>query len=139
MRLCFASVICLALVGCGDTVTSRYETLAAARADQLFVHGWLPDLLPTSSHAIRVSTNVDLNISEGEFFFLPEEFPLLQAQLQPFGTAKHPFTRSFDDEIRRHRDRGLPVFQYMKDTRTWIFFCKPEKGMCEYTMWMGRS
>ena len=63
--------------GCGDTVTSRYETRADAEADKLFQRGWLPSIIPKSSYDITTKNDLDINVSEGQFSFAPnhaEEF-----------------------------------------------------------------
>jgi hypothetical protein len=124
----------LLISGC-DVVTSRYDTLADAKADPL----WLPDILPPSARNIRTSNNLDLNTSEGEFYFEPEEFALMEAQLQPFSNPPHPFTRRFKRRVNRHADAGNPLYQFTEGDTTWIFFCKPARGECEYTMWLRRS
>jgi hypothetical protein len=130
--------LAVAVTGC-DTVTSRYDTLSQARADGIFGRGWLPDVLPPSSHDIRVSNNLDINTSEGAFSFAPAEFALLQARLGPLSKLAHPFTSAFDSAIERHTAEGYPAHEYSDDDSTWIFLCKPERGECTYTMWLRRG
>ena len=133
--LAFAAIAMLA--GC-DTVTSRYDDLAQARADHLFERGWLPDVLPPSSRDILVSNDLNLGISEGGFRFAPAEFALLQAKLNPFSNPAHPFNRAFDDRIERHISTGEPAYQYEGEGSNWIFLCKPARGECTYDMWDDR-
>jgi hypothetical protein len=45
-RIGWIAVALLVGGSCGDVVTSRYETRAAAEADRLFERGWLPAILP---------------------------------------------------------------------------------------------
>ena len=138
-RLVVAAAV-VAMVSCdsllGDVVKSKYDTLQAAKADELFARGWLPDALPPSTHDISVSNDLDLNTSVGEFSFSPTEFELLRTKLRPYDEPNHPFTDSFDAEIGRHVQAGYPVYQYIEDRSTWIFLCKPAVGICEYTMWL---
>jgi len=139
MRLVpLALVVLAAIAGC-DTVTSRYDNLAQARADDLFERGWLPDVLPPSSRDIRVSNDLNLNISEGGFRFAPTEFALLQTRLNPLSDAAHPFTRAFDDRIKSHLQAGEPAYQYEDEASTWIFLCNRGRGECTYVMWVRRS
>src|SRR5689334_20330201 len=106
-----------------------------APADNLFGRGWLPEILPPSSHDILVSNDLDVSTSEGEFFFAPTEFALLEAKLHPFSKPAHPFTSAFDSEIERHTAAGYPAYEYSDDESIWVFLCKPKHGECTYTMW----
>src|SRR4029450_10463956 len=94
----------------GDVVTDRYATLQDARADEVFGRGWLPDVLPPSSHDIRTSNDLDLNTSVGEFSFLPGEFELLRRRLLPYANPDDPFTDAFDSKVARHVSAGHPGF-----------------------------
>jgi hypothetical protein len=120
-----------------DAVTSRYATLQEARADRLFKRGWLPDLLPPSTHDLRVSAHVDLNNATGEFHFSPAEFNAFGRNLGPYTKPKSPFT-GFADSVDAHLRRGYPALQYVTENNTWVFLCKPEQGICSYAMWLSR-
>ena len=52
-------VICV-LTAC-EVHTSRYDTLQAAREDQLFERGWVPDVLPESTRSLVEAHNLDTN------------------------------------------------------------------------------
>jgi hypothetical protein len=106
-----AAVVMLWLSGCDD-VTSRYATLDDARSDGLYEGGWLPDILPSSAYDIRVTNDLDVNTSEGEFWFDPADFPSFAAQFQSF----------------------YPPFEYSADGHTWVFFCDSANGPCYYSM-----
>jgi hypothetical protein len=122
------------LLSC-DVVTSRYRTLAAARADNLFKRGWLPDILPPSSHSIRTSNNLDLNTSEGEFSFLSSEYSLFADRLRQYSaTMRTPFV-GFETEIAEMQADGFHAAFFQNDRSLWLFFCEPERTRCEYTMW----
>ena len=136
---CAVVLMTLAIAACdGDVVTSHYKSLQDARSDNLFERGWLPDVLPPSSHDIDVSNNLDRNTSVGEFSFSPSEFATLRANLTPIGWLNHPFAASFDSEVKDHLASGNPALQYTDDPNTWIFLCKPLQGICTYTMWTTR-
>ena len=128
----------LVLVLAGDVVTSRYTSISAARADNLFDRGWLPDILPPSAHTIRTSNDLDLNISDGEFSFVPSEYPLLASHVKPYKTIATPFA-NFEKDVARMQNKGFLLSTYAEEKTTWVFFCKPEKGYCEYTMWLRRG
>ncbi|MGK0186065.1 MAG: hypothetical protein ACI9R3_001848 [Verrucomicrobiales bacterium] len=69
------------LFGCGDTVTSRYESRAEAESDQLFQRGWLPDIIPESSADIVTKNDLDQNTSQGEFSFSRADLPIFLTHL----------------------------------------------------------
>lgn len=121
-----------------DVVTSRYTTLAAARADNLFSRGWLPDILPPSATNIRTSNNLDINTSDGEFSFVPSEYSLLTARVQPYKTMRTPFA-NFGKDATRMQCKGFLLSTYAEEDSIWVFFCKPAKGYCEYSMWLRRG
>jgi hypothetical protein len=107
----FAATVLLLLGSC-DRATRTYATLEDARKDRLFERGWLPDILPPSSRAIRVSSDLDTNRSEGEFSFDPVDFAAFTARLSPTADQR---------------------FQYSADSQTWIFSCDPSRGHCRYS------
>ena len=79
----FAGFI-VSLVALDEVVTSRYATLADARAEELFARGWLPDILPSSARQIRTTNNLDLSISEGEFRFALGDYDQFSSRLRPY-------------------------------------------------------
>lgn len=111
----------IAMAGCDTTVTKRYATLADARSDRLFERGWLPDILPPSATNIRASNDLDLNFSEGEFHFAPEDFGDFARKLTPIKPQP------------RERE-GVLVLIYTEDRGFWVFSCRAAEGYCEYHM-----
>src|SRR5438034_5752417 len=107
-----AAAAILALSSC-EKVTERYATLDDARRDRLFERGWLPDVLPPSARDIRVSSDLDVNTSEGEFFFDPADFADFAARLQATGND---------------------TFQYSSAKYTWKFSCDSRRGFCRYSL-----
>jgi len=56
-----------------ESVSSSYATRAEAEADAVFESGWLPCIVPASVKAIEMSNDLNLNISNGDFRFDPQE------------------------------------------------------------------
>jgi len=137
-RLSMVLLAILAGMCACDGAGKRYATLADAQASGIIARGWLPDVLPSSAHNIRVSTDLDLNTSAGEFSFAPAEFDALLPRLQPYVKAKHPFTAGFDVKIAGHMAAGYPALQYKEEDSIWVFLCRPKSGHCDYTMWLER-
>ena len=138
MRQIFATGVCLVLLGCAvdlDTVSSQYVSLDEAKADSLFKRGWLPDVLPPSTHTIRTENDLDLNLSEGEFSFVPAEAELLFDRLSP-GAPSASRLDDWERTVSSHARDGYTAWSYQNDDSTWAFFCQASKGHCEYLMWL---
>ena len=120
----------LVAVACYDdlVVTERFDSLEEARSANLFQRGWLPDILPPSAHDLRLTNDLDRNVSSGRFEFSPEDFEVLRAHLENFTFAEG---RSHA-EIKAHIDAGHPALKYVADASTWVFLCVPEQGECQY-------
>jgi hypothetical protein len=123
--------IVLLIVLPDDTVRLHYPTLQAARADHVFDRGWLPDVLPPSSTDIRVTNNLDLNNSVGEFHFDPREYAALLDKTAPY----HPGSTGGADEDWFAKAAGEPDMRVVESEGSrWLFLCLPEKGVCSYEM-----
>ena len=118
-------------------VKDQYSTLDAAREDQLFERGWLPDILPPSAPNIKTSNNLDVNTSVGQFSFKPSEYHLLVTKLQPYEKVVTPFVR-WDNKVEKLKRKGFTPLTYEINSSIWVFFCKPEIDYCEYTLWSYR-
>lgn len=127
------AVVTVALFGCQDTVTSRYETLAAARVDLLFERGWLPDVLPPSAHDIVTSNDLDLNISTGRFSLAPAESTELYKRLSSGAPRRTKFA-NWPDTVSAYAARGYTAWSYHEERFTWAFFCTARGDRCEYFM-----
>ena len=57
----------LTLAGCSDENTTRFATLADAKAQEAFARGWLPPILPDSATSIVERNDLDLNTGTGSF------------------------------------------------------------------------
>jgi hypothetical protein len=67
MRNLVAILSLLTLAGCSDEITTRFATLADAKAKEAFARGWLPPVLPDSATSIMERNNLDLNTGTGSF------------------------------------------------------------------------
>jgi hypothetical protein len=117
-----------------DVVTSHYATTHTARAQGLFDRGWLPDILPPSATNIRVSNNLDLNDSHGEFDFPLREYAAFVARTSPYRPSGAPFV-AYEETVERMRKKGFEARMVNDDGSTWVFICKATNGHCEYDMW----
>ena len=120
-----------------DIVTDQYTTLAVARERQLFVRGWLPDILPPSTVGIQTSNNLDLSTSEGEFSFKASDWQFFERMLMR-GTLEAPFS-SWRQAVSRHAAAGYTSWHHVEGNAAWVFFCKSEIAYCKYTMWIIRK
>ena len=86
---------CLAvtLAGCvpGERQVNAYESVEAARADGLFLRGWLPDVLPPHSGPIVEAHDLDTNAGCSRSSFPPHltaelRISLLKAGFRDGGT-----------------------------------------------------
>lgn len=118
IRSLLSLIALLVVVGCSDTVESRYVNRAEAEADSLFERGWLPNIIPQSSHDIVTKNNLDVNTSSGEISFLPTDSA---------DFARHLVgTRDFDKEFSS--------LTYSNNGTTWFFEVNFSKGHCKYSM-----
>ncbi len=129
LRLSFIFITLLFMSGCSDTVKNSYSTRADAEADGLFERGWLPTIIPVSSRDITTKNNLDLNFSEGEFFFPPDQATKFFSQLRKMSPSEISGTDSV-----RFLERDYWPYSYSDKDSHWIFFVNPEKGHCEYRM-----
>jgi hypothetical protein len=127
-------VATLVVCGCGDTVTSRYETRADAEADKLIQRGWLPCIIPQSSYDIATKNDLDINASEGEFSFAPDHAREFTTHLRRMDASEVSGTDSV-----RFMERGYWPHFFRDEDSSWTFFINAEKGHCEYRMGHSRK
>jgi hypothetical protein len=127
-------LVCSLLGACSDTFVEHYDTLRAARDDRIFERGWLPDVLPESTHSLRVSGDVDINTAEGEFSARGIDIDSFTAGLAPM-----PLGRDVPEtvvaraaELQKH---GYVARSYAHEQHTWIFLCSSDSERCEYHGW----
>jgi hypothetical protein len=68
----------------------EYQSCAAARADELFGRGWVPDVLPTECGPIIEAHNLDTNDRCSRSKFAPEATPQVRASLEALGFTPYP-------------------------------------------------
>jgi hypothetical protein len=112
-----------------DTVTSTYLTRAEAEADKLFERGWLPSLIPSTATNIRVTTDLDLNTSEGSFSFQPSESATFTGILHRLDA-----TSSSSSQLERRHKPGAIAHRYSDGPYEWTFLVSPDSGHCDYYM-----
>lgn len=98
----------------GDVmVEDHYSTYQEAKHDNLFMRGWLPDILPETTINIRTANNVDLNHSTGNFTIPEKEMD------------------KFKSKITKVDER---VFYYTenKGGKKWIFTINNDNGHVRY-------
>jgi len=75
--------IAAVLVACGTDHESFYLSLADADKDGGISHGWIPDYLPASSHAIHEAHDQSPEYQWCTFEFSPSDTERLRKTLQP--------------------------------------------------------
>jgi hypothetical protein len=114
--------------------SSRALTLQQARQLHLFDRGWLPRILPASTHQLQLLNNPQLNCAQGEFYFSPDDWADFSAKLRPEKILEAPFI-NWANGLRKMQGDGHSLWHYPQPDRHWVFFCKAEQGYCEYVMW----
>jgi len=126
------------LGACSDEVRTTYANRQDALEKGLVARGWLPDFIPVSAEQIRTNNNLDLNISDGSFKFKAEDWSSFAARLRPQGSSAPPFV-NWERTTEKYKASGYEAWWYEADQTTWMFFCKPQEGLCEHLMWLRRS
>ena len=131
----FAGLTAILLTGSvPEVVVDHYGTLDEARADGLFERGWLPDLLPASTTAIRTSNDLDLNRSTGRFCVAPRDVAAFTARLRAGAPAAAPIA-ALPAVVARYAQDGFAAHTHEGEAATWVFFCKAATGECQYLSW----
>jgi hypothetical protein len=125
------------LGGCSDTVTNHYQTYDDAVKDQLFDRGWLPKFIPSSSFNITTSNNLDLNTSEGAFYFPVGAAEAFTAKLLPYSGREFP---NVDNEkvVNKRKAEGYTPYEFTEDGYVWVFFLN-RAGHVYYSLWPVKS
>jgi len=111
------------------TVTSHYLTRSDAEAAQLFLRGWLPEIIPLSSRSITTINDLDLNVSDGEFHFDGNETPRFTAKLKVVDPS-----RITERERAHFLQDGYSSFEFENDESRWRFMINSKEGHCVYWM-----
>ena len=111
-----------------DISRNHYDTHDDLMADD---RGWLPNILPGSANDIRVTNNLDLNTSRGEFEHSDTDAGAFFARL----SLGAPEARGgWSETVREYRQSGYIAWTYREGAQVWTFFCHPVKDRCEYYM-----
>lgn len=129
LHLCFLWITAFGLCGCNDWTVREYPTRADAEADKLFERGWLPSLIPLSSHDIRVESELDVNAAAGNFSFDSTERVRFTGALR-----KMQISEIRESDQFRYLERGYWPFEHRSKSTRWIFFVHEDKGHCEFRM-----
>lgn len=105
------------LSGCSDVVTSHYETYLDAIEDDLFMRGWLPEILPQSTTNIKTSNNIDLNTSRGYFNLKNTDIAKFKSWLIQMPDGKYSYSN-----------------ENVENGPTWWFDINTETGHVTYEM-----
>lgn len=114
-------------------------TLKEARELHLFEQGWLPDILPPTTHHLQLVKSPNIVFAQGEFHFQPDGWQSFNEKLEPEKvldrTMGAPFV-NWAKSLRKMQGEGHTLWHYHTHDRHWMFFCKADKGYCEYVMWV---
>ena len=105
------------LHGCSDVVTSHYASYQDAIDDDLFMRGWLPEILPMSATNIRTTNNLDLNTSSGYFDLQKSDIATFKSQLTRLPSGKYSYR--YEDVV---------------NSPTWLFDVNSDTGHVTYEM-----
>jgi hypothetical protein len=121
IRIVFA-LLAGVLVGCGETVTTRFSDIEHAQREHAFERGWLPPILPLTSKDIVECNNLDINQGEGSFRFEPRDvdhFILSGAQVIKI----HPPAESPQAKLQ---SEGFRFLKYSRRDTDWIIAVQPD-------------
>ena len=118
MKILIFSLFLLLFVSCSDVVVNHYDNYQNAKEAGLFLKGWLPNFIPTSSNNIVTNNNLDINTSDGEFYFDMKEFS--------------KFTTFLKNE--KKIQNGFVVYSYTKNLSSWKFLINTKSGFVKYSL-----
>lgn len=108
------------MAGCDQTVPLTFRNRSEAAAEKPFARGWLPQIIPSSSRAISMENELDLNTSTGEF---------------EFDAVDHDgFVSCLTRTPSEDRDQ-FSAYSY----EGWTFWIDPDKRHCRFRMVGGEA
>ncbi|GLR74501.1 hypothetical protein [Aliivibrio sifiae] len=90
----FILIITFLISGCSENISHYYPTYQDASEHQLFVRGWLPNILPESTTEINVNNDLDLDVSTGSFVIAKHDLTTFVSQLTPINNRRRFFEYS---------------------------------------------
>jgi hypothetical protein len=136
MSRCLFIISMLLVAACGNA-GKTYATIEEARSVRLFERGWLPDILPPSSHGIAVTTDPYLDVANGSFVFDEGEAAAFFAQVSP-RTVDPRWVPEWHDFVSRWSQSGYRAYTFSNKMSTWLFMCGPAAGGSHGCQWLMR-
>ena len=130
--------LAFAVLFCGarsDDVRTTYANRQESFENGMVARGWLPSFIPASAQQIQTSNNLDLNTSHGSFFFKPADWHAFTEKLKQHESSSPPFA-NWQQTVERYKATGYEAWWHQENNTTWVFFCEPSEGKCEYFMWL---
>jgi hypothetical protein len=124
--------------GCSDAVTERYATVEGARKAGLFERGWLPDILPPSTHDIETRSDLDLNVSAGEFFLSKGDLKSFTDRLDPYLGEAVGADVHLASYLQAKKKEGMRAGVFKESSAIWAFVCDPQTARCTYSVALER-
>lgn len=115
-------LLCIFLVGCGDTVTMRFIDVEHAKRERAFERGWLPPILPPSTANITEKNNLDLNIGEGAFSFDPPEIDYFITS----GAEAIKIHATPNTDLANKQKEGFRLLSFSRDSTSWLIAVHPD-------------
>ena len=83
----------------------------------------MPSFIPSSSYNIKLRNNLDLNLSEGEFYFQKTDFENFTANLSECSKVMNDLPR-----------KSYKCFEYTKKNDIWFFYIDKKQGHVTYRL-----
>lgn len=122
MRSLAIFLIAVALLGCGDIVTTKFPDIQQAQNERAFERGWLPPILPPSTKDIIEKNDLDLNLGEGSFTFSPSDLNYFLTE----GAEAIKINPENGSSQRQKQDEGFRFLTYSKDSTSWLIAVHPD-------------
>jgi hypothetical protein len=126
-------LLSLALSGCLDRV-DEYDTIDDAKKNHVFDKGWLPDILPPSTHDLKVVTTVEISAGRGNFSFDPQDYGAFYMRLSAYNGRKSKVDED-NRAIERLLAKGYEARAYSLGATNWLFLCRKAEAVCEFFVW----
>ncbi|MEO6052609.1 MAG: hypothetical protein ABIP97_01210 [Chthoniobacterales bacterium] len=107
------------LGGCSDQINRSYATLQDAQ--EAIKKGWIPGILPPSTHSIRESHNLNVNTGSGSFAFDPKDKDYIFTQ----GASIEKIHPAFGTQIYELQKQGYGFAAYSRENSAWRIAIHP--------------
>ncbi|HDS1039052.1 TPA: hypothetical protein QDZ42_002068 [Stenotrophomonas maltophilia] len=123
LRASIIGALCCTMAACGLVMDSRFDTLQAAREQDMVRKGWVPEWVPPDATDLREVHDLDSNVSELAF-----RKPVATQIRLPAHCRKTRYSSSARASIQRSWWPPEPLLQ-MSYT---IFTCGPDYGRATF-------